>query len=51
VNGADTNESDLDLLVDATKTTALCTLAGVEHEGQQLLGIPVTVLGGATAAI
>jgi hypothetical protein len=44
LSGTDTDESDLDLLVDATETTTLFTLAGVEHEAQQLLGVPVTVL-------
>ncbi len=44
LSGTDTDESDLDLLVDATKTTTLFTLAGLEHAAQQLLGVPVTVL-------
>jgi predicted nucleotidyltransferase len=44
LSGADTDDSDLDLLVDAMETTTLFTLAGVEHEAQQLLGVPVTVL-------
>ena len=42
--GTDTDDSDLDLRVDATETTTLFTLAGVEHEAQQLLGVPVSVL-------
>jgi predicted nucleotidyltransferase len=37
LSGTDTDESDLDLLVDATKTTTLFTLAGLEHAAQQLL--------------
>ena len=40
----DTDESDLDLLVDATETTTLFTLAGLEHEAQELIGVPVSVL-------
>jgi uncharacterized protein len=44
LNGTDTEDSDLDLLVDAAETTTLFTLAGIEHEAQQLLGVPVTVL-------
>jgi uncharacterized protein len=44
LTGTDTDDSDLDLLVDATETTTLFTLAGVEHEAQQLLGVPVSVL-------
>jgi len=44
LTGADTEESDLDLLVDATESTTLFTLAGLEHEAQKLLGVPVSVL-------
>lgn len=44
LTGDDTEESDLDLLVDATETTTLFTLVGLEHEAQQLLGVPVSVL-------
>jgi predicted nucleotidyltransferase len=44
VTGADTEESDLDLLVDPTKSTTLFTLAGLEHEAEILLGVPVSVL-------
>ena len=44
LSGADTDESDLDLLVDSTETTTLFTLAGLEHEARELLGVPVTVL-------
>ena len=44
LNGTDTDESDLDLLVDATETTTLFTLARLEHAAQELLGVPVSVL-------
>jgi uncharacterized protein len=44
LTGADTEESDLDLLVDPTDSTTLFTLAGLEHEAQELLGVPVPVL-------
>jgi predicted nucleotidyltransferase len=44
LTGKDTEESDLDLLVDATESTTLFTLAGLEHEAQELLGVPVSVL-------
>jgi len=44
VSGTDTEESDLDLLVDATPTTTLFTLAGLEHEAQELLHVSVSVL-------
>lgn len=44
LRGKDDDESDLDLLVDATERTTLFTLAGLEHEAQQLLGVQVSVL-------
>ena len=44
LTGKDTDESDLDLLVDATNSTTLFTLASLEHEAQELLGVPVSVL-------
>lgn len=44
LTGQDSDESDLDLLVDATESTTLFTLAGLEHEAQELLGVPVSVL-------
>jgi uncharacterized protein len=44
LTGKDDEESDLDLLVDATARTTLFTLAGLEHEAQQLLGVQVSVL-------
>jgi predicted nucleotidyltransferase len=44
LTGTDNEESDLDLLVDPTGATTLFTLAGLEHEAEQLLGVPVSVL-------
>jgi len=44
LTGTDTEDSDLDLLVDSTKSTTLFTLAGLEHEAEQLLGVRVSVL-------
>ncbi len=44
LRGKDDDESDLDLLVDATERTTLFTLAGLEHQAQQLLGVQVSVL-------
>jgi predicted nucleotidyltransferase len=44
LHGNDTEDSDLDLLVDATERTTLFTLAGLEHDARQLLGVEVTVL-------
>ena len=43
VHGDDTEDSDLDLLVDATNTTTLLTLAAVQIEAERLLGVPVDV--------
>jgi uncharacterized protein len=43
VHGNDTDESDLDLLVDATSTTTLLTLAGLQIEAERLLHVPVDV--------
>ncbi len=42
LTGADDEESDL--LVDATTSTTLFTLVGLEHEAEQLLGVRVSVL-------
>ena len=44
LSGADTDESDIDLLVDATETTTLFTLARLEHAAQELLGDPGSIL-------
>jgi predicted nucleotidyltransferase len=44
LTGADDEDSDLDLLVDATERTTLFTLAGLEHEAERLLGVQVSVL-------
>ena len=44
LSGTDTDESDLDLLVDAKETTTLFTLARLEHAAQELLGVRVSVL-------
>lgn len=44
VHGTDTEGSDLDLLVDAAPATTLFTLAGLEHDAGQLLGVQVSVL-------
>ena len=44
LSGKDTDESDLDLLVDATETTTLFTLTRLERAARELLGVPVSVL-------
>jgi predicted nucleotidyltransferase len=40
----DTEESDLDLLVEPSRGTTLFTLAGAEVEARQLTGVRVSVL-------
>jgi uncharacterized protein len=44
LNGTDTEESDLDLLVDPAESTGLLALAGFKIEAEELLGVPVSVL-------
>jgi predicted nucleotidyltransferase len=44
LNRTDTEESDLDLLVESQSGTTLFTLAGLEHDAQQLTGVRVSVL-------
>ena len=40
----DTEESDLDLLVETQSGTTLFTLVGLEQDAQQLMGVRVSVL-------
>ncbi|MGA8028100.1 MAG: nucleotidyltransferase family protein [Bryobacteraceae bacterium] len=44
MHGADTEESDLDLLVEPGQSTSLLTLAGLKNDAEELLGVPVSVL-------
>jgi predicted nucleotidyltransferase len=44
IRGNDTDESDLDLLVDPTPRTTLMTLAAIQLEAERLLGVRVDVL-------
>jgi predicted nucleotidyltransferase len=44
LTGTDTEDSDLDLLVDPEDSTTLFTLARLEHEAETLLGVRVSVL-------
>jgi predicted nucleotidyltransferase len=44
LTGSDDEQSDLDLLVDATDTTTLFTIARLEQAAQELLGVHVSVL-------
>lgn len=44
VHGADTDNSDLDILIDPTPETTLFNIGAIRHELLQLLGVPVDVL-------
>lgn len=44
LHGHDTDESDLDLLIDPTSETTLMDVAAIQVELQNLLGISVDVL-------
>jgi len=44
LRGADTEESDLDLLVDPDRFTSLLTIAGLQIDAEKLLGVPVSIL-------
>jgi predicted nucleotidyltransferase len=44
LHGCDTEQSDLDLLVDPTPATTLFDIGAIRHELLQLLGVPVDVL-------
>lgn len=44
LHGADTENSDLDILVDPTPETTLFDIGAIRHELLQLLGVPVDVL-------
>ena len=44
LHGADTEESDLDLLVDPSRETSLLDIARIQVELEQQLGVPVDVL-------
>jgi predicted nucleotidyltransferase len=43
-HGDDTEDSDLDILVDPTADTSLFDIGAIRHELLQLLGVPVDVL-------
>lgn len=42
--GSDTEESDLDLLIDPTPDTTLFDIGAIRHELRNLLSVPVDVL-------
>ncbi|CAN7362956.1 nucleotidyltransferase family protein [Pseudoduganella sp. LjRoot289] len=44
LQGSDTEDSDLDLLVDPTSETTLFDIGAIRHELLELLGVPVDVL-------
>ncbi len=44
VRGDDTEDSDLDILVEPTPETTLLDIGAIRHELLQLLGVPVDVL-------
>lgn len=44
LTGCDTEESDLDLLVDPAESTSLFTIAGLQIDAEKLLGVTVSVL-------
>lgn len=44
LHGRDTEQSDLDLLVDTTPQTTLLDLGAIRYELRELLGIPVDVI-------
>lgn len=44
VRGNDTEDSDLDLLIDPTPETTLLDIGAIRHELFKLLGVPVDVL-------
>lgn len=44
LHGGDTEESDLDLLVDPTPETTLLDIARIQNRLQQMLGVQVDVL-------
>lgn len=44
LQGLDTEDSDLDILIDPTNETTLLDIASIQLELQRLLGVPVDVL-------
>jgi predicted nucleotidyltransferase len=44
VHGDDTEDSDLDILIDPTPETTLLDIGAIRHELRNLLGTPVDVL-------
>ncbi len=44
LNGNDTDESDLDILVEPTTETTLFDIGAIQHELSELLGVSVDVL-------
>jgi predicted nucleotidyltransferase len=43
-SGSDTDDSDLDILIDTTPDTTMFDIGAIRHELRRLLGVPVDVL-------
>ena len=44
IHGNDTEDSDLDILIDPTSDTTMMDIGAIRHELRKLLGVPVDVL-------
>lgn len=44
IHGDDTDDSDLDILIDPTPDTTMMDIGAIRHELRKLLGVPVDVL-------
>ena len=44
IHGDDTDDSDLDILIDPTPETTMMDIGAIRHELRKLLGVPVDVL-------
>ena len=44
LHGDDTDDSDLDILIDPTPDTTLMDIGAIRHKLRKLLGVPVDVL-------
>ena len=44
LHGEDTEDSDLDILIDPTKHTSLMDIGAIRYKLRKLLGVPVDVL-------
>ena len=44
IHGDDTDDSDLDILIDPTPETTMMDIGAIRYELRKLLGVPVDVL-------